>query len=145
MGESRFDTWTRLLGRGASRRGALVGLVAAAFLVRAPQATAAERRRNAGTNPGQGDGPHGHGHAHPPGAHSPTCGLAGQFCGDLLGVECCGPLKCTTTLALVSNCVLPCTSDEQCQKQFIYNTVVCKADALTCPLIKGGKCCVVVD
>jgi hypothetical protein len=71
-----------------------------------------------------------------------TCGLAGQLCGDLLGVECCGPLKCTTTLGVVSNCVLPCTSDEQCEKQFIYNQVSCKADVLTCPFIAGGKCCV---
>jgi hypothetical protein len=46
---------------------------------------------------------------------------------------------------VVSNCVFPCTSDEQCQKQFIYNTVVRKADALTCPFISGGKCCVAVD
>ena len=42
---------------------------------------------------------------------------------------------------MVSNCVLPCTSDDQCQKQFVYNIVGCKADALTCSFISGGNCC----
>jgi hypothetical protein len=63
-------------------------------------------------------------------------------CGDVIGVECCEPFTCTTSIGVIGNCVLPCTSDEQCRKQFVYNQVSCKADLVSCPFIKGGKCCV---
>ncbi len=138
MDRDRFDALSRLAATSGSRRAVLAGALGLALLhqhavdieagCRGKNGKAlrrCRRRQRAVDAPGSG-----------------RCGLAGELCGDLLGVECCGPLKCTTTLGVVSNCVLPCTTDDQCRKQFIYNQVSCKADALTCPFIAGGKCCV---
>jgi hypothetical protein len=143
MDRERFDTLTRLVATKGSRRLALAGLLAMVLHGVDLHLTAAQCRSKEGKEKRQcrrrerRDTPRG--------GASPTCGLAGQICGDLFGVECCGPLKCTTSLSVISSCVLPCTSDQQCRKQFIYNQVSCKADAFYCPFIRGGKCCVGQD
>ncbi|MFN8590107.1 MAG: hypothetical protein U0031_01515 [Thermomicrobiales bacterium] len=138
MEQKRFDALSRLVGAKSSRRGAFAGFVGAALLAQPAPEADAQCRGKKGKNKRQCRRRHHEGQ--PPGA-SGTCGRAGDLCGDLLGVECCGPFKCTTTLAVVSNCVLPCEKDEECRKQFIYNQVACQEDALYCPFIKGGKCC----
>ena len=139
----QFEALTRLVATKGSRRVALAGLLGAVLLGHGAQPTAAQCRAKEGKEKRQCR--RRQRRNTPRGGASPTCGLAGQLCGDLLGVECCGPFKCTTTLGVISNCVLPCTSDEQCRKQFPNNQVACRADLLTCPFISGGKCCATQD
>jgi hypothetical protein len=161
MDRDAFDGLTRLLAARPSRRSALAAVLGAALLPAAdPLLAARGKKKGRGKRrPGHVQVCHSGETLRVPryavkaitrdggsvGACSDgggQCALAGQFCGDILGVECCGPFKCTTTASVISNCVLPCTSDAQCHDQFIYNQVSCKADFLTCPFIAGGKCCV---
>jgi hypothetical protein len=105
MDREQFDTLTRLVAAKGSRRVALGGLLGAVILGQGPQLTATQCRSKEDKNKRQW--PRRHRRDAPRGGDSPTCGLGGQLSGDLLGVECCGPLTCTTSISVVSSCVLP--------------------------------------
>lgn len=160
MHDAHFDTLARTLARTGTRRG-LVRLVAllaggAALPTAGADEAAAERplnrmhRRTWQRNRKQRTKTHHQHHGrggqhtrHGKGNSAGECQTGGLPCGDILGRRCCGALTCTTSATLVlSTCQLACANDEICQQIFSDTQTRCLADALHCPFITGGKCCV---
>lgn len=156
MDRSAFDAFTRRLAAPGSRR-AMLGVLAGALLATPTVATARRRHRRARPDhPGNGDNPPGHGST-PPGHGGTPPGSGGGSCAQkkLFGLciagsvfedePCCNGMTCTSTInPFIWACQKYCTADADCQQAFPNKALVCRTDALVCPLeaIFGGKCCV---
>lgn len=72
------------------------------------------------------------------GSHGGTCPGIGDLCGPF-SPDCCRGLVCTPSIVpLVTSCMLPCETDQEC-RQATGEDVACRPNAVLCPFL--SKCC----
>jgi hypothetical protein len=140
-----FETLTRLVAKKGTRRLALAGLLAMVLHGVGLQPTAAQCRGKEDKNKRQCRRRERKEQA--PGAGS-SCGFGSQdklfgVCTPFVPTPCCNGLGCTPTAGIfVDACQFPCATDADCKQKFPNKALACRPDALVCPFIPGGKCCV---